>query len=317
MNPFQEIYDACNTGDSKEKYDNLPAYPRILDVELTSSCNFRCLMCPTGNLSLARPATFMKTSTFTKIILQSIFHNAAIRFIGWGEPTLHPKLLKFIEIASRHGVLTHMNTNGSKITPKFAEGLVNSGLRSIKFSFQGVDKASYEEMRGQDFFDGMIEAIKVMRKAGMPFISASTTTTYETEEQIDEFRRILEPLVDQLTIGKTIFDYLDLKAVRLKPSERDMLIKLKKLGQGDKNHPDPCPEVYDKLSIHADGSVRVCCNDHSGVTNLGNVNDLTIQEMWRHNQIEAYRKKLAKKDYSMPLCVDCYDYQNLTGVENA
>ena len=317
MNPFQEIYDACNTGDSQEKYDNLPPYPRILDVELTSSCNFRCLMCPTGNLSLGRPATFMKQATFTKIILQSIFHNAAIRFIGWGEPTLHPKLTKFIEIASRHGVLTHMNTNGSKITPKFAERLVESGLRSIKFSFQGVDKASYKEMRGQDFFDEMIEAIKVMKKAGMPFISASTTTTYETQEQIDEFKRIIEPMVDQLTIGKTIFDYLDLKAVRLKPQEREMLIRLKELGQGDKNHPDPCPQVYDSLSIHADGSVKVCCNDFSNVTNLGNVNDLTIQEMWRHNQIEAYRKKLAKKDYSMPLCLDCYDYQNLTGVENA
>lgn len=303
-----------------EKYNDLPDFPRIIDLEVTSSCNFRCLMCPTGNFSLKRPAEFMDTQTFSKIVMQCMFHGTALRFIGWGEPTLHPQLVNFISTANRNGLITHLNTNGSKITDEYAAKLCEAGLTSVKFSFQGVDKRSYEQMRRTDFFDGMIQAIKIMRgqrKGGVPFISASTTTTWESQYEIRGFRRMMEPLVDQLTIGRTIFDFMDLNAVRLRPGEKAALERLKDLESVEKRHPNPCPEVFNKLSIHCDGSVRVCCNDYNGETFLGNVNDTTIKEMWRHPEMEAYRKRLADKNYDAPLCKDCFDYHDLTkGVED-
>ncbi len=51
MNPFRPLYDLCNSPKGE-----LIDFPRMIDVELTSSCNYRCLMCPTGNRSLARQA---------------------------------------------------------------------------------------------------------------------------------------------------------------------------------------------------------------------------------------------------------------------
>lgn len=319
MNPFQPLYDGCNTGDSAGKYADLPDFPRLIDVELTSSCNFRCLMCPTGNLSLKRPAEFMERDTYRRIVAQCEEHGTALRFIGWGEPTLHPGLVRYIWLASDYDILTHLNTNGSKITSDMARKLVQAGLSSIKFSFQGVDRQSYREMRNTDFWHGMIQAITTMREtrghldSQTPWIAASTTTTYEPEDKIADFRRQIEPLVDQLTIGKTIFDFMDLAAVRLRPDDVAMLERLKALSSGDgKAHPSPCPEVFDKLSIHADGSVVLCCNDFDGTVMLGNVNDAPIAALWRHPKIEAYRERLAKNDYDAPLCRDCYDYQGLS-----
>ncbi len=314
MNPLQPFYDQCNTGTNRQKYDNLPDFPRILDIELTSSCNFRCLMCPTGNLSLKRKPVFMDFQVLCDILRQCP-EETAVRFIGWGEPTLHPDLVNAIRVAHRMSILVHVNTNGSKITKAYAKRLVSAGLASIKFSFQGTDRATYMEMRNTDFFEGMIEAIKAVRyeRIGVfPFISASTTTTYETEEEIGEFRALLGPLVDQLTIGKTIFDYMDMSAVRLKPGDKALLQKLKALESVEKRHPNPCPEVFDKLSIHADGSVVVCCNDYNGTVDLGNAGEVAIKDMWRHPKIEEYRRKLAENDYSSSLCKDCYDYHNLT-----
>ena len=40
-NPFQPIYDICNAGDSKAKFAALPPFPRLIDVEMTNTCNFR------------------------------------------------------------------------------------------------------------------------------------------------------------------------------------------------------------------------------------------------------------------------------------
>jgi radical SAM protein with 4Fe4S-binding SPASM domain len=70
--------------------------------------------------------------------------------------------------------------------------------------------------------------------------------------------------------------------------------------------------VFDKLSVHYDGSVRVCCNDFDGITNLGNVNEAPLSEIWRHPQMEEYRKRLSANEYGGKLCGSCYDYAGLT-----
>ncbi len=316
MNPFRPLYDLCNSPKGE-----LIDFPRMIDVELTSSFNFRCLMCPTGNRSLARPAEFMSLETFGKIVDQCVEHGTALRFIGWGEPTLHPNVVNFIRASTERDLLTHLNTNGSKLTGKLAQNLVNAGLSSIKFSFQGVNRQSYLDMRRTDFFGGMIEAIGVMRwargKDKTPWIAASTSITDETPEQVERFRHVMTPLVDELTVGNTVFDFMDLRAVRLRPGERDRLEGAMAVESVEKRHPDPCPEVWDKLSIHADGSVVVCCNDFDGIVNLGNVKHTPIAESWRHPRIEAYRGRLARKKYTGKLCESCWDYISCTKKEVA
>ncbi|HDZ73721.1 MAG TPA: radical SAM protein [Aurantimonas coralicida] len=317
MNPFQPLYDACNQGDSATKYANLPEFPTHIDVELTSACNFRCVFCPTGLHGLNRAAVNMTSETYANIIAQCSPRGTPLRFIGWGEPLLHPKVVAFVQIATTEEIDTHINTNGSKLNARMAAGLVRAGLKSLKFSFQGVDRDSFAEARQIDFFEGMIEAIKTLRAArgdrDDPYIAASTSITGESPEMVEVFRRRLEPLVDQLSVGRTIFDFLDSRAVRAAtPKQREALEKLKAADSAPKVHPAPCPEVYDKLSIHADGSVRICCNDFSGVTNLGNVNEHRIDDIWRHGVIEQYRKRLAAKKYEGPLCSVCYDYQGLS-----
>lgn len=314
VNPFRHIYDECNTGDPADKYRDLADFPLMIDIELTSACNFRCLMCPTGNLSLARKSEFMTPRTFSRVVAQCLEHGTALRFIGWGEPLLHPRVCDFISDAGN--LPTHLNTNGSMIDDDLAEMLMGSGLTSMKFSFQGVDRKSYAEMRNTDWFEGLVETIsRVRRHRGerpLPWLSASTTITDETPEMVEKFKKLLSPLVDELSIGKTVFDFMDLNAVRLRAQDKDRLTLLKSLESTEKRHPIPCPEVYTKLSVHADGSVVVCCNDHSGETNLGNVNNVPIAEIWRHPEMESYRERLARKEYTGPLCSVCYDYMDCT-----
>ena len=316
MNPFTAHYAQCNTGDPADKWRDLPEFPHLIDVEPTSACNFRCLMCPTGNFALERTAEFMEAATFESIATQCRPYSTALRFIGWGEPLLHPLIAAFVWFASQRGLDTHLNTNGSKLDEMLALDLIRTGLKSIKFSFQGVDRKSYAEMRNKDWFEELIGRMRMFRelrgKHTLPWIAASTSITYETPEMVAAFEERVGPLVDQLGIGNTIFDYMDMSAVRLRPAERAMLEKLRAFESTNKRHPVPCPEVYDKLSIHADGSVVVCCNDYNGTVELGNVNETPIKEIWRHPKIEAYRERLARKDYNAPLCKDCYDYADLT-----
>lgn len=317
MNPFQSLYDAQNHGTAEQKHASLPDFPRLIDVELTNTCNFRCLMCPTGNHSMQRKSGFMDERTMYGIIAQCAPHETAIRWVRWGEPTLHPQLVSFVRAATEVGLLTHINTNGSKMTYDLACDLVDAGLSSIKFSFQGVDAKSYAEMRNVDFFDGMIEAINTMLDARgegnkLPFIAASTSITYETPEMVGAFKKRLGHLVDHLSIGHTVFDYMDLNAVRLRPHEKEMLERLSKLQSVEKKHPDPCPQVFDSMSINWDGSVSVCCNDFDNEAVVGKFPEKSLKELWTAPLFKEYRERLARKEYGGPLCTNCYDYQGMT-----
>ena len=318
MNPFAALYDACNHGTGKDKLAGLGDGPRIVDVEPTNACNFRCLMCPTGNKAMKRDTGVMAPETF-HALADMLPPGTGVRFIGWGEPLMHPDIVRFVNICHRKGLLTHLNTNGSHLDGSLASRLVAAGLTSIKFSFQGVERQSYREMRNTDFFDGLFETVKMfhrVRAGTYPFIQVSTTTTYETAEQVEAFRKLFAPICDHLSVGRTIFAHMDLGAARLRPDEADMLQRLS--GYEPKlKHPDPCPEVYDKLTVAWDGTVRVCCNDYDGHTVLGNVNTHSLAEIWRHPVIEEYRARLADGEYSGPLCGGCFDYMETTEGEKA
>lgn len=330
MNPFRELYDECNSGTANSKNTFLGTVPKIIDVELTNACNFGCFFCPTGNRAMDRDTGSMSGETLIEIMLQARLlafkgHRIGVRFIGWGEPTMHKHLTAAIAMAGTR-VLTHVNTNGSLLTEDKMAEFIDCGLDSIKFSFQGVTRETYLEARRTDFFENLWDQIATLkrlredRRRTLPWIQVSTSTTDEDELEVDEFVRTFGEVADEVSIGKTIFGFFDEQKMSLRDRAsvkdyeryRDKAVPMSQL-----QHPDPCPEVYDKISIAWDGSARVCCNDFDGLTNLGNINERTIQQIWRHPEMEAYRVRLAQGDYSGPLCSVCWDYQgNTEGVKS-
>lgn len=313
--PLQPLYDLCNEGNSRQKLANLPAFPRIIDIEMTNTCNFRCLMCPTGNFSQKRAKGFMPEKVYYKVLEEMAPHGGALRFIRWGEPLSHPKVLDFIRAAKAKGILTHLNTNGSKLTDGMMEELVTIPLDALKFSFQGVDRKSYGEMRNIDFFEDLVDIIARMHaKRGardLPFLQVSTTITYENRQMVQAFRERLAPLADMVNVGRTVLEYVDLNAVRLRPDEFAELKRLKELESVIKVHPE-CPEVFDKLSINWDGTVTACCMDSDNVMVVGDVREQTLAEIWNGETMTRYREILADMRHDeLPLCSSCYDTHGL------
>ncbi|WP_172822775.1 radical SAM/SPASM domain-containing protein [Paramagnetospirillum marisnigri] len=282
---------------------------------MTNTCNFRCLMCPTGTFSMKRPKGFMAEEVFYKILDEVAPRKTPLRFIRWGEPLMHPKLVEFVTAAHGRGVLTHINTNGSKLDRPYTEALIQAGLDSIKFSFQGVDRKSFGEMRNTDFFDGLIDTIRlfvdVRGERKLPYIHVSTTITYETKEQVIAFKALLSPLVDLVSVGRTVLEHVDLATVRLRADELEMLKSLKEQESVVRKHPE-CPEVFDKMSIDWDGTVTACCSDSDKLMPLGSVKDSSLEAIWNSDTLNHYRALLvAMRHDELPLCKTCYDYHGL------
>lgn len=94
----------------------LPVY---IDVELTNLCNFNCRFYPAATKAMQRMRGYMPDNVAEAIAENvSKYHIGGVRFIRWGEPTLHPKYLDIIELIRKSGALVHINTNGSLLDDK-------------------------------------------------------------------------------------------------------------------------------------------------------------------------------------------------------
>jgi len=301
----------CNAGKSQEKLKNLPHFPRYIDVELTNTCNFHCLMCPTGVGSQKRTKGFMPDVIYRKLIDEVKEHRTPLRFIRWGEPSLHPKFVHYLEEAKKHDLLVHINTNGKLLNEDILRKLVVLPLDSIKFSFQGVDRNSYRQMRNTDYFDELLKKIKLLHSLRgerlTPFIHVATTITIEPPETVARFKETAWQFADLVTVGRTQLEYLDLATVKLSEEEIKTLTVLKQQETLIKKHPE-CSEVFDKLSINWDGKVTACCKDYDELMVIGDLRVQSLQEIWNSEQMFRYRRLLADMRHDdIELCSICFD----------
>lgn len=205
VNPFSSIYKESNALSNIEKYNRQKekvSLPRLLDVELTNCCNMHCRMCPVGTGTMKRKRGFMNDRVFERI-LEDIkeFHIPAVRLIRWGEPTLHPMFFEYVGKLKSVGVMVHFNTNGLLLYEESIRKIVEMKIDSMKFSFQGIDKMTYEEMRDGGNYSELLNIIKktyqIRGDRKFPYISVTTSTTYESDEDILRFKNMIRTYCDE------------------------------------------------------------------------------------------------------------------------
>lgn len=72
----------------------------------------------------------------------------------------------------------------------------------------------------------------------------------------------------------------------------------------------PCPFIFERLNIDSRGKVMVCGFDIAAVTDMGNVHEKSIKEIWHGEGFEYYRKMhLERQGQEIELCRDCPDWK--------
>lgn len=321
INPFIKIYKQCNGSTNIEKYQALDAatsaVPIYLDVELTNCCNIKCNMCPVGVGSMKRNKGFMSDETFAKL-LDNIrkYPIQGVRLIRWGEPTLHPHFLDWIEELKQAGVLVHFNTNGLLLDEEMSRRLISTEIDSVKFSFQGIDDLTYSEMRNGGSYSQLFNNIKTLYEMRgekeAPYISITTSTTYESPEEIEHFKNTVRPYCDEVNVGRTKMQHVDIDLMNLPDERRKIYEDYMNSDNGYMSRMPVCPEIWDKLSINWDGSVSACCQDYDNIMLVGNIHEQDIPEIFLGAREKQYRDILKNDNYDkLSLCQNCYEYISL------
>jgi MoaA/NifB/PqqE/SkfB family radical SAM enzyme len=128
-------------------------------LEVTSRCNLKCVMCPVTVLAEHWPGRDMDWATFERAA-QAFARAKWVYLQGWGEPLLHRRLVEMVERAKGAGCRVGFTTNGTRLTPEAGARLIGAGLDLLAVSIAGASAATHEAIRVGSDFGRLIENLR-------------------------------------------------------------------------------------------------------------------------------------------------------------
>jgi MoaA/NifB/PqqE/SkfB family radical SAM enzyme len=129
-----------------------------IQIEVTSRCMAKCIMCPRTRLDHWRDGDL---SIETFMGLSPAFRLARhVHLQGWGEPLLHPHLNEMVRLVKASSAKVGITTNGQLLNRHRARQLLELGLDLIAVSIAGADRKSHESIRVGTNFDLIIENLR-------------------------------------------------------------------------------------------------------------------------------------------------------------
>jgi len=280
-------------------------FPAMCVISFVYVCNAKCPSCPYTNSKIRnsyKDAPYMKKDIFKMIADQCGKHRAWIRISGGGEPMLHPQAVELIEYAKKKGAKIGLITNGSKFTESNTKRLLKAGVDMVEFSVDAADAKAYARLRPGLSWQALLKNARRM---------------VELRNSLKAKTRIIASGIDQAGV--------DIKEVsRFWKNIADNFQKRKYLTWGINDPsksadpspylpPDksiPCPFLFERLNIDSRGKVMLCGFDIAAKTDMGNVRNDSIEDIWHGEKFEHYRKMhLARKGQQLELCGQCPDWK--------
>ena len=115
-------------------------YRVAVNLELTSKCNARCVMCPREavlNPLIMKPETLQQA--VDRLSPEDVFRTV---IAGYGEPTTHPQFDQCIQIISKAAVRMDMVSNGQQLNKRRLQ-LLDGVLDTLIISFSSIDPEVY------------------------------------------------------------------------------------------------------------------------------------------------------------------------------
>ena len=151
-------YDTCNQGEYL-----VFEYPPLLQIEISSKCNYKCVFCYQTDKSFSDPTSeymgFMDLKLFKKVIDEIEGNIPYITFASRGEPTLHPDFIEILSYCKGKFYDIKINTNASAQNKAKVQAILDV-CHTVVFSIDTPDPDNYPEIRVGGNLDHVIRNIK-------------------------------------------------------------------------------------------------------------------------------------------------------------
>lgn len=262
-----------------------------LYLEITNTCNLTCPFCTPHQ----RLNGQMSKAMFDHVIHEIAHYGDHLYFHVKGEPTLHPDLEYFLDVAGAYQKKVHLVTNGTLLSRLTFDLGAHPALASLVIS---------------------LHSLQYISQSAQDAVLADLATFLDRNRQrpLTLYLRLWNEnngkLVDWLS------NYVGFKVTYTPSKKRQKLIDNVVLDTDqafewpDLNHPyvtdhGTCYGGLKMMAVLADGTVTPCCLDHDGHMGLGNLTEIPLSKLLSDTRYTTFRSSLEKGQLVEPLCQHC------------
>lgn len=252
-----------------------------LCLEITARCNRRCTFCPVAYNT--RPDERMDYNLFDKALedLRQVNYRGRIELYIYNEPAKDMEYLLACITAARHrvpGSCLMIATNGDYLRgPQNIVPLFNAGLNQLLINC---------------YSPGLYERRLPWLKALPANISQEKSVYAVLHPKVKTVQMLDKSNPEEFGTG--VFRLIN-RAGNIPQFLPATSAPIKRM----------CVKPFRLLNINWQGQAMICCQDYHGQVNFGNIKDSSLIELWNHPVMNEYRRRLLKKDRTLPLCNKC------------
>ena len=281
----------------KPKIYKTDAYPPCIQIEPTSICNYRCVMCYQVDKSFSSKSHgmmgHMKLDLFKKIIDEIEGKIEAVTLASRGEPTLNPYFIQMIDYCKNKFLGFKLNTNASMLNEKIIHSILSAEFNEIIFSIDAAEKETYERIRVNGKFEKVFNNLKVFSEIRKKHYTKSNTIVKISGVKIKSDINVKQ-------LEKNLGNFADIvQLVGYTPWESSYENSINDIKI-------PCGQLWNRMFVWWDGKVNPCDYDYKSNLSKWNVRDKSITEIWKSKEYNEYREKhLNKQRQSIYPCDRC------------
>ncbi len=287
-------------------------FPLFLHLDMNQECNYKCPHCIIGHKSLVKEIygdeVYLNFDDYKKIIDEASEYNCpSLSPQGFNEPFLNKNLHEYISYAHKKGFIDIMlNNNGSAITKRRSQQLLDSGLTRLRFSLDAKSPETYSKVRvGSIHLDrvkkNIYDFLELKEKGNykLPIVGVSFCKMKANEDELDDFISEWKDIVDIVSVQRYV-----------PPTPNKS--KYRKYYATDQYSLEPvnefhCVQPFQRIMIRNE-SITPCCVSFNKDLTLGNIKNMTIHEAWHSEKMKNIRQIHLKGEYyKNKTCKDCVE----------
>ena len=275
------------------------ARPKYIQLETVTKCNAKCPFCPQNEI--VRDPARMPTETWQKVVDDTRGWGITYRPFLTNEPFVDnrmPEIVRYIK-DNDPTARVEFNTNGELVTEKLGLALLEAGVDIMRFSIDGFSKETYEPSRIGIDYDKVIERtvrfLKIWDEGGYRdkvFTELRMIEVPENTHEITAYKEFWGPKCSEVLITHMYqWPWTGQK-------REDVVLK-------------PCLKILDEVFFYTNGNATICCWDVHERAVIGNVNEMSVSEIWEGYAARCMRATLddGRRDL-LNLCSRCNAYQD-------
>ncbi len=274
------------------------ARPHEIDIEVTSSCDADCIMCP--RKSIRRKVGPMDFDLFKKIVDEAVALDVQeLHLNGYGEISVLKRYREYISYIRQKSrtIKININTNGMRMNEEMCAFYVASGVNTVNITIDGATAETFESIRRHlklDVVEGNVKRLIQIRNEARkkyPLVTVHMIGMPQNVHEVDMFLDKWKGAADSVGISGLVSRISSVKFANIDNPHWEQT---------------PCFLLWRQMPVWSDGTVAMCCDDWDGRAPQGDLNTQSIKEIWTSRKRDGLRKvHLAGKAAKIPLCAGC------------